>query len=96
MNNKQLIGIVEKKGFEIKGKSKDSWKVCYTIEASNEKHELTVSPVSKKQLIKGLLKDIEYWKFIGIEEASSRKEQKEIEKVINKMKKLIGEINETK
>lgn len=93
MNNKQIIQVLEENGFEVKGKTKDSWKVCYEIKALKEKYELSVSPVKKKELIKALLKDIEYWKFIGLEETSSRKAQKEIEKVMNKMKKLIGAIN---
>ena len=93
MNSKTLIQVIEKNGFEVKGKTKDSWKVCYEIKALKEKYELSVSPVKKKELIKVLLKDIEYWKFIGLEETSSRKAQKEIEKVMSKMKKLIGAIN---
>lgn len=93
MNNKQIIQVLEENGFEIKGKTKDSWKICYEIKALEEKYELSVSLVKKKELIKVLLKDIEYWKFIGLEETSSRKAQKEIEKVMNKMKKLIGVIN---
>lgn len=93
MNNKQIIQVLEENGFEIKGKTKDSWKVCYEIRAIKEKYELSVSPVKKKELIKVLLKDIEYWKFIGLEEISSRKAQKEIEKIIAQMKKVIGEIN---
>lgn len=93
MNNKQIIQVLEENGFEVKGKTKDSWKVCYKIDSLDEKYELSVSPVKKKELVKTLLKDIEYWKFIGLEETSSRKAQKEIEKVMNKMKKLIGVIN---
>lgn len=93
MNNKKLIQVIEENGFEVKGKTKDSWKVCYEIKALKEKYELSVSPVKKKELIKVVLKDIEYWKFIGLEETSSIKAQKEIEKVMNKMKKLIGAIN---
>lgn len=93
MNNKTLIQIIEQNGFEVKGKTKNSWKVCYEIKALKERYELSVSPVKKKELIKVLLKDIEYWKFIGLEETSSKKAQKEIGQVMNKMKKLIGVIN---
>ena len=93
MNNKTLIQVIESNGFEVKGKTKDSWKVCYEIKALAEKYELSVNPVKKKEIIKVLLKDIEYWKFIGLEETKSRKAQKEIEKIITKMKQLIGEIN---
>lgn len=93
MDNKKLIQVIEENGFEVKGKTKDSWKVCYEIKALKEKYELSVSPVKKKEIIKVLLKDIEYWKFIGLEDIKSRKAQKEIEKIITKMKKLIGEIN---
>lgn len=93
MNNKQLIQVIEEKGFEVKGKTKDNWKIVYEIKALKEKYELCVNPVKKKELIKVLLKDIEYWKFVGLEETSSKKAQKEIGQVMNKMKKLIGVIN---
>lgn len=96
MNNKAIIQAVERNGFEVKGKTKDNWKICYKVAATDEKYELNVFPANKKQLVKVLLKDIDYWRFIGIEEASSIKAEREIERIINRTKKLVGELNETK
>lgn len=96
MDKKTLIELIEKNGFEIKGKTKDSWKVCYEIKSLNEKYSISIARFKKKSIIQSILKVIEYWKFIGLEDVKSIKAQKEIEKTIAKMKKLIGEINETK
>lgn len=96
IDNKQLIAIMEKNGFEVKGKTKEEWKIPYEVKELKERYELSVPNANKKQLKKSLLRHIDYWKVIAMDGTNSLKIQREAEKVINKFKKVIGEINETK
>lgn len=93
MDKKILIQLIEKKGFEVKGKTKDNWKICYEVKSLNEKYSISISGIKKKNIIQSILSVVEYWKYMGLEDIKSKKAQKEIENIISKMKKIIGEIN---
>ena len=95
-NKNQIIKLIEQKGFFIKGKTCPRWRICYSVKTFNETYEITVSPITLKNLIKAIMTDIEYWKYIGLSEVESKKQEKEVESVISKLKGIIGEINETK
>ena len=94
MDKKELIKFIEKNGFIVKGKTCQRWQICYMIKSLNENYSISISPVSKKTIVKAILATIEYWKFVGIEETTMKKAKKEIENIVNKLKKIIGEINE--
>lgn len=97
MKNKPvIIKIIEQNGFSIKGKTCPRWKICYSVKTFNETYEITVSPLTIKNLIKAIMTDIEYWKYIGIGEVKNLKEEKEITKIIDKLKKVIKQVGEIK
>ena len=95
-NRKTIINIIEKKGFVVKGKSCETWKICYSLKTLNENYSITISPLTTKKLNKILLDTIIYWKFVNADEIISYKTQKEISQIIEKIKDILKTIKEKK
>ena len=95
-NKKEIIKVIEKNGFEIKGKTCQTWKICYSIKSLNENYSITICPITTKKLNKALLDTITYWKYVRLDDNTPYKVFKEIEKLINNIKNIIRQIGEIK
>lgn len=93
ITRKQLLAIVEKNGFLVKNKTTPSWKIPYEVKSLKEKYEIAISNVNKRNIVQAILKHNVYWKVFAMDDANSLKVQKEVEKIIKKFDKVIGEIN---
>lgn len=93
ITRKQLLAIVEKNGFLVKNKTTSCWKIPYEIKSLKEKYEIAISNVNKRNIVQAILKHNEYWKVFAMDDANPLKVQKEVEKIIKKFDKVIGEIN---
>lgn len=93
ITRKQLLAIVEKNGFVVKNKTTANWKIPYEIKSLKEKYEIVIPNVSKKTIVQAMLKHKDYWKVVAMDDTNKIKVQKEIEKIIKKFDKVIGEIN---
>lgn len=95
-NKKEIIKFIEQNGFEIKGKTLQNWKICYSIKSLNENYSISISPLTTKKLNKALLDTVTYWKYIYTDETTPYKAIKEIEKLLNNIKSIIKAVKENK
>ena len=93
ITKKQLLSIIEKNGFEVTNRTMQSWKVPYEIKTLNEKYEFSIVATNKKQIEQAIKKHLEYWKVVMMDDTTPPRVQEEIEDTINKLKKIVGEIN---
>lgn len=93
---KDIIKIIEEKGFSIKGKTCPRWKICYSMKSFDESYEITISPLTKKEMLRVLMEDIDYWKYVGLPDVQNKKQEKEALNLIEKLKDIVKQIGEKK